>query len=152
MPLPAPGDLPNPGIKPWSPASQADSLPTELQGKPHREPPPPPPMSLGAMLPSPLANVILQEAPLSTGVSRQEYWSGLPFPPPGIILTQGSNLRSLHCRQIPYHLSHQGSPNEVVLRTKEYRLFGLFFSWSSSKHICMVMEQCSRVVGIKTRR
>ena len=23
------------------------------------------------------------QAPLSTGFSRQEYWSGLPFPPPG---------------------------------------------------------------------
>ena len=29
-----PGDLPDPGIKPGSPALQADSLPTELSGKP----------------------------------------------------------------------------------------------------------------------
>ena len=28
----------------------------------------------------------------------------------GIFLTQGSNLGLLHCRQILYHLSHQGSP------------------------------------------
>ena len=34
LPFPSPGDLPNPGIKPGSPALQADSLPTELQGKP----------------------------------------------------------------------------------------------------------------------
>ena len=27
-------EFPNPGIKPWSPALQADSLPTELLGKP----------------------------------------------------------------------------------------------------------------------
>ena len=27
----------------------------------------------------------------------------------GIFLTQGSNLGLLHCRQILYHLSHQGS-------------------------------------------
>ena len=33
-PFPSPGDLPNPGIKPRSPAWQADSLPTELSGKP----------------------------------------------------------------------------------------------------------------------
>ena len=32
--FPSPEDLPNPGIKPGSPALQADSLPTELQGKP----------------------------------------------------------------------------------------------------------------------
>ena len=33
------------------------------------------------------------------GFSRQEYWSGFPFPPSGIFLTQGSNwslLRLLH--------------------------------------------------------
>ena len=29
-----PGDLPNPGIKPRSPALQVDSLPAELEGKP----------------------------------------------------------------------------------------------------------------------
>ena len=34
LPFPFPGDLPDPGIEPRSPALQADSLPTELQGKP----------------------------------------------------------------------------------------------------------------------
>ena len=34
LPFPSPGDLPNPGIEPRSPALQADSLPTELRGKP----------------------------------------------------------------------------------------------------------------------
>ena len=34
LPFPSPGDLPNPGIEPRSPALQVDSLPTELQGKP----------------------------------------------------------------------------------------------------------------------
>ena len=33
LPFPSPGDLPNPGIEPGSPAPQANSLPTELQGK-----------------------------------------------------------------------------------------------------------------------
>ena len=33
-PFPSPGDLPNPGIKPRSPALQAYSLPAEPQGKP----------------------------------------------------------------------------------------------------------------------
>ena len=31
-------------------------------------------------------------APLSMGFSRQEYWSRLPCPPPGIFPTQGWNL------------------------------------------------------------
>ena len=30
LPFPSPGDLPNLGIEPGSPAQQADSLPTEL--------------------------------------------------------------------------------------------------------------------------
>ena len=34
LPCPPPGDLPNPGIKPRSPALQADSLPSESPGKP----------------------------------------------------------------------------------------------------------------------
>ena len=34
LPLPSPGDLPDPGIELRSPALQADSLPTELWGKP----------------------------------------------------------------------------------------------------------------------
>ena len=33
LPFPSPGDLPYPEIEPVSPALQADSLPTELQGK-----------------------------------------------------------------------------------------------------------------------
>ena len=33
FPFPSPGDLPDPGIEPRSPALQANSLPTELQGK-----------------------------------------------------------------------------------------------------------------------
>ena len=32
--FPSPGDLPNPGIEPGSPALQADSLPSESPGKP----------------------------------------------------------------------------------------------------------------------
>ena len=32
--FPSPGDLPDPGLEPRSPATQADSLPTELSGKP----------------------------------------------------------------------------------------------------------------------
>ena len=33
LPFPSPEDLPDPGIKPRSPALQADSLPSELQGR-----------------------------------------------------------------------------------------------------------------------
>ena len=33
LPFPSPGDLPDPGIEPRSPARQADSLPSEVQVK-----------------------------------------------------------------------------------------------------------------------
>ena len=36
LPFPVPGDLPDPGIEPGSPALQADALPSEPQGKPRR--------------------------------------------------------------------------------------------------------------------
>ena len=32
--FPSPGDLPNPGVEPRSPALQVDSLPAELPGQP----------------------------------------------------------------------------------------------------------------------
>ena len=34
LPFPSPGDLPNPGIEPVSPALQTDTLPSEPPGKP----------------------------------------------------------------------------------------------------------------------
>ena len=61
-------------------------------------------------------SVILWTLPM--GFSRQEYFTGLPFPSPGIFLTQGSNPGLLHCRQILYHLSHQGSPDAKFLTSK----------------------------------
>ena len=35
------------------------------------------------------------QAPLSMGFSRQEYWSGLPFPSPGDLSDLGTELESL---------------------------------------------------------
>ena len=74
-PFPSPGDLPNPGIEPWSPALRADSLPSEPLGKPK-----------------------------DTGVGSLSLLQG-------IFLTQESNQGLLHCRQILYQLSYQGSPS-----------------------------------------
>ena len=41
---------------------------------------------------------------------RQEYWSGLPFPPPGDLPDLGLEPGLLHCRQGLCCLSHQESP------------------------------------------
>ena len=58
------------------------------------------------------------QAPLFTGFSRQEYWSGLPFPSPGDLPDQGSNLGLLHCRRNLYHLSYHGSPCQSTCNFK----------------------------------
>ena len=71
--FPSPGDLPNPGIKPRSPALPVDSLPAEPPGKPRNT-------GMGSLS-------LLQQ----------------------IFLTQDSNRSLLHCRQLLYQLSYQGS-------------------------------------------
>ena len=80
--MPSLGDLPNPGIEPRSPTLQADSLPSELPGKPK-----------------------------NTGVDGLSLLQG-------IFSTQESNWGLLHCRQILFLLSYQGSPLERVAITK----------------------------------
>ena len=64
------------------------------------------------------------QALLSMGVCRQEYWSGLPCPPPGIFPTQGSNPHLfffsclLHCQVGSLPLVPPGKP-----KTHHYRGF-----------------------------
>ena len=47
------------------------------------------------------------QAPLSMGFSRQEYWSGLPFPSPGDLPNPGIEPGSLALQADLYCLSHQ---------------------------------------------
>ena len=59
--------------------------------------------------------------------SRQVYWSGLPCPPPGDLpWVQGLNPGFLHCRQILYRLSHQGSPKIIIFHFKSHTSFFVF--------------------------
>ena len=67
LPFPSPGDLPNPGIKPMSPALQADSLPTELVGKPIYD--------------NPIANIILNGGKLKAFPLKSETRQGCPLSP-----------------------------------------------------------------------
>ena len=63
------------------------------------------------------------QAPLSMGFSRQEYWSGLPCPPPGELPNSGikpASPGSLALQVNSSPLSHLGSPSlEKHLRAKE---------------------------------
>ena len=70
---------------------------------------------------------VAHQAPLSMEFSRQEYWSGLPLSSPADPSTQGSNLGLLHCRQILYHLSHQGYPIREWLCLNTFEFLTLEF-------------------------
>ena len=89
-----------------------------------------------------LYDSIAYQAPLSVEFSRQEYWSGLPCPPlQGIFPTQGLNSGLLHCMQILYHLSHQGSPSDCFPKQPNLNVL-CRVSWStselaSSKLVCL---------------
>ena len=55
---------------------------------------------------------VAHQAPLSLEFSRQEYWSGLPFPSPGDLPDSGTEPRGWggglpHCGWTLYYLSHQ---------------------------------------------
>ena len=59
-----------------------------------------------------------RKAPLSMGFSSQEYWSGLPFPPPGELLESGIQPSTpvsptLQADSLP--LSHRGSLNSPLI-------------------------------------
>ena len=75
LPYLPPEDLPNPGIKPMSPALAGGFFTTELPMLCYAK-------SLQSCLT--LCDPIdgSHQAPPSLGFSRQEHWSGLPFPSP----------------------------------------------------------------------
>ena len=56
---------------------------------------------------------VAYQAPLSMEFSRQEYWSGFPFPSPGNLPDPGLEPTSTACRQTLYRLSHQGSQHLI---------------------------------------
>ena len=87
------------------------------------------------------------------GFSRQEYWSGLPFPTPGDP-PQGWNLDLLHCRQILYHLSHQVSESmsshpvlreftlsSAVLFVQKLSMFHAFVVWGKTFNMILVCSE-----------
>ena len=59
---------------------------------------------------------VAHQTPLSTEFSRQEYWSGLPFPSQGIFPTQGLNLP---WQVDSFPLCHLGSPSPLIGREKK---------------------------------
>ena len=60
---------------------------------------------------------------LSTGFSRQEYCSGLPFPSPGNLPNPRIKPRSVSIADGLYHLSHQGNPGSSIFQYKRNIFF-----------------------------
>ena len=68
-------------------------------------------------------------------------WVAIPFSR-GIFLTQGLSLGLLHCRQILYHLIHQGSPYDIHRGTLSFQISVSRFHVNTS--LCL---QC-RTLGL----
>ena len=75
---------------------------------------------------------VARQAPLSMEFSQQDY-CGLPFPSPGNL----PNPSLLHCRLIPYHLSHQGSLGAKFLKEKMELVLMIYFHLT--QHIINVL-------------
>ena len=55
------------------------------------------------------------KTPLSMGCSRQEYWSGLPYPPPGDLPDPRIEPGSPELQADSLLLSHRGSPEKPAV-------------------------------------
>ena len=94
LPFPFPGNLPDPGIKPGSPALQAYSFCLSHQGSPYRIVKAKEKVkSLSRVQFFAILGTAAYQAPPSMGFSRQEYWSGVPFPSPGDLPNPGIKPR-----------------------------------------------------------
>ena len=65
---------------------------------------------------------LARQAPLSMGCSRQEYWSGLPCPPPGYLPDPEIKPMSAALRADPLPLSHSEAPGSEVDRPEQMGL------------------------------
>ena len=72
-------------------------------------------LQLGLSLCDPIAH----QAPLSMGFSRQEYWSGLPFPSPGDLPDPGIETRSPLLKPDSLPSEPPGKPHMSDKQTKK---------------------------------
>ena len=73
------------------------------------------PLSTGFSMTLAIPWTVARQAPLSMGFSRQEYWSGLPFPSPGDLPHPGIEPASSDCQADSLPLSHlRNTPMQTV--------------------------------------
>ena len=68
--------------------------------------------------------------------SKQEYWSGLPCPPPGDLPNPGIKPRSPALWAVLYHLSHQGSPVAAAAKSLQSCLTVQPHRWQPTRLPC----------------
>ena len=73
------------------------------------------------------------------GFSRQEYWSGLPCPPPEDLPNPGIEPRSPALQEILYHLGHQGSKPKNTGVGSLSLLQGIFLTQESNQGLLRCM-------------
>ena len=70
-------------------------------------------------------------------------WVGLPW---GIFLTQGSNPGLLYCRQILYHLSHQGSSIYICIYSVIYTYtYNSYMYIHTHIYVCIYTYRCLNI-------
>ena len=92
------------------------------------------------------------QAPLSMGFSRQEYWSGLPFPPPGNLPDMGWNL-GLLCLllwQADYllrnHLGNRDQTQALCMGSVQY----LPLNHQGSPKLYLLYLECNLKITVTT--
>ena len=81
---------------------------------------------------------VAHQPPLSMGFSRQEYWSGLPFPPPGDLLVPGIEHASPVLAGGLCSTEPLGSPVICTRHTYVKRCFNIDFSHSHISWISFI--------------
>ena len=94
---------------------------------------------------------VAYQTPLSMGLSRQEYWSGLPLPSPGVFPTQGSNAGLPHYRQILYRLSQGRSFFFSIPSIKLFILLVSIDFFLLSFYRMKLLHWCIKVLVGRTR-
>ena len=90
---------------------------------------------------------VAHQAPLSIGFSRQDYWSGLPLPPPGELPNLGIKPKSVPSPALAGRIftsAPPGSPLEACTSVSMYSLFPhdiLSFEYTPIKVFTLAIKQ-----------
>ena len=91
------------------------------------------------------------QAPLSMEFSRQEYWSGLPCPPPGDFSNPGIKPAAPALQVDSLPLSHQGSPCSTWRNIKNIVLHERSQSQKDTYYITAIMSRIGKSIHIESR-